>query len=163
MMSSVSPDGKWVVYVSTQDTMGPAWRVPLAGGPPEKIVDGPTSWLRVSPDSRFIACGYSEGGVIKLAIVPIEGGQPLKTLDLPSSANLRFALRWTPDGQNISYRDWQSGYWVQSIAGGEPRKLDDMPEEKLFASSWSKDGKLFAFSRGQEIRDVILLQDPAAP
>jgi len=34
-----------------------------------------------------------------------------------------------------------------------------LPEEKLYAYGWSRDGKQFAFTRGTEIRDVGLITD----
>jgi hypothetical protein len=37
--------------------------------------------------------------------------------------------------------------------------MEGLPEEKLFAHAWSRDGKLFAFVRGVQIRDLVLIQD----
>jgi len=34
-----------------------------------------------------------------------------------------------------------------------------LPEEKLFAYGWSPDGEQFAFTRGAEIRDVVLMRN----
>lgn len=157
-MPSVSPDGKWVFYISSRDGRRNVWRMPLAGGESVKLSDRQASWPRVSPDSRFIACGYETDGKPKLAVLSIDGGEPVKLFDLPTTANLRYALRWTPDGRTLMYRDWESGYWRQSLTGGEPERIENLPEEKLFSSSWSGDGLQFAFVRGQEIRDVILVQ-----
>lgn len=156
-LASVSPDGKWIVYISTpsRDNHGTIWRIPLAGGEPEKLTDRKALWSRVSPDSRFIAYQTEDG---KLAIMPISGGEPLKVLDLPRTANLRYTLRWTPDGKTLSYRDWENGYWRQSVDGGEPVRVPDLPEEKLFSGDWSPDGKQLAFVRGQELSDVVIFQ-----
>jgi hypothetical protein len=92
-------------------------------------------------------------------MMPIEGGSPIKLFDVPKTANFRWSLRWTPDGQAIAYRDWEKGYWRQPIGGGPPQRLEGLPEEKLFAFAWSPDDKQFAFSRGPETRDVVLLQE----
>jgi Tol biopolymer transport system component len=156
---SVSPDGKWVVYVSEIDGTRTIWRVPLAGGTAEKIAKGEASWVRVSPDGQFIACAYEIDGKTYLAMLSIDGGEPLKTFELASAANLRYSLRWTPDGRSITYRDWENGYWRQSIDGGAPQRIPGFPEEKLFSYDWSPDGKQIAFGRGDEIRDVILVRD----
>lgn len=157
-MASVSPDGQWVIYISPRDRLNNVWRMPLTGGGSVKLSDKSASWVRVSPDSRFIACGYETEGKAKLAVLPIEGGEPVKLFDLPATANLRYALRWTPDGRTLMYRDWEYGYWRQSLAGGAPQRIENLPEEKFFSSSWSGDGRQFAFVRGQEIRDVVLIQ-----
>jgi hypothetical protein len=43
------------------------------------------------------------------------------------------------------------------LSGGEPKRLADLLEEKLYAYGWSRDGKQFAFTRGTEICDVTLI------
>jgi Tol biopolymer transport system component len=163
---SVSPDGKWVVYVSTDlssgERLGTLWRVALDGGAPLRLADGPAAWPRVSPDGQLIACEYSTlagSPQTKLALIPIAGGQPLKLFDLPPGVTFRYGLRWTPDGAAVAYRDWVNGIWRHPIAGGAPQRLRGLPEEKLFAYSWSPDGRQFAFARGGEIRDVVLMHN----
>ena len=67
--------------------------------------------------------------------------------------------RWTPDSTAVTYRDNNYGYWIQPIDGGEPHRLEGLPKEKFYNFAWSKDGKQFAFVRGQEIRDVVLFNN----
>ncbi|MEO8073637.1 MAG: hypothetical protein ABI686_10370 [Acidobacteriota bacterium] len=56
----------------------------------------------------------------------------------------------------VVYRDNAFGYWVQPIDGGEPKRLEGLPKEKFYNFAFSKNGKQFAFVRGQELRDVVL-------
>jgi Tol biopolymer transport system component len=49
--------------------------------------------------------------------------------------------------------------WRQSLQGGSPQRLEGLPDEKSYIYDWSRDGKLFAFTRGREISDVVLLRD----
>jgi Tol biopolymer transport system component/DNA-binding winged helix-turn-helix (wHTH) protein len=163
---SVSPDGKWVVYVSTDGSSregpGTLWRVALEGSEPQRLSDGTAAWPRVSPDGQLIACEYStlnNSPHTKLALIPIAGGQPLKLFDLPPDVTFRYGLRWTPDGRAIAYRDWVNGIWRQSIDGGAPQRMPGLPEEKLYAYGWSPDGRQFAFTRGLETRDVVLMRN----
>lgn len=153
----VSPDGKWVAYISDFENSGELWRISTAGGEPVKLADK-ASWVRISPDSRFIACGYESGGT-KIAIFSMDGGEPIKLFDVPRLANLRLGVRWTPDGKAVTYRDWVNGIWRQNLDGGEPRRLKGLPNEKLYAYDWSSDGKRFAFTRGAETRDVVLINN----
>jgi Tol biopolymer transport system component len=160
----VSPDGKWIVYVSsrevtTREDFGTLYRISIEGGEPIRLVDKRANWVRISPDSKLVACGYEDDGMTKLAILPIEGGEPLKLFSVPRLANLRLGIRWTADGKAVTYRDWTHGIWKQNIDGGEPERLAGLPEEKLFGYGWSRDGKLFAFTRGVEARDVILVSN----
>jgi len=155
----VSPDGKWIVYKSDREGSGALWRVSIDGGEPARVTEQAASWPRVSPDGRLIACGYNIDGKLKLAIVPIEGGRPIKLFDVPRLASFSYGMRWTPDGKGVTYHDWANGIWKQTLDGGTPQRLAGLPEEKLFAHSWSRDGKLFAFARGAQIRDVVLIRD----
>ena len=96
---------------------------------------------------------------MKLAVIAIAGGVLLKVFDLPAGVTFRYGTRWTPDGAAVAYRDWVNGIWSQPIDGGPPQRLPGLPEEKLFAYSWSPDGKQFAFTRGSEIRDVVVMHN----
>ena len=160
-MPAVSPDGKWVVYVSQRQGSQGLWRQALDGGEPIKISDVNAAWPRISPDGRYIACASFKDGKTHLMTLPLFGGEPLTFFDVPKTANFRWSIRWTPDGTAIAYRDWENGYWLQPIVGGPPARMSGLPEEKLFAFAWSSDGKQFAFSRGPETRDVVLLQEAA--
>ena len=156
----VSPDGKWVVYISTHDGERTLQRISLDGGEPIRLTDRPASWPRVSPDGKWIACGYTglnDSSHAKLAILPIAGGQPVKLLDVPDSANFRYSIRWLPDGKAVTYRDWENGIWKQDLNGSKPERLAGLPQEKLHPYAWSPNGKFFAFTRGLEMRDVILI------
>lgn len=160
---SAAPDGKWVVYRSSCDSANALWRVSIDGndgGQPTRLTDGSGSWPWVSPDSKWVACEYSpSAGKVQLAIIPIEGGPPAKLFDIPPQANFRYGIRWTSDGKAITYRDWGSGLWRQPVEGGAPQRLPGLPVEKIYSYGWSRDGKMFAFTRGNEIRDVVLISN----
>ncbi len=154
----ISPDGHFVVYVSNPEKSGELWRATISGDDPIKLADR-ASWPKISPDSRFVACGYLADGKGKLAIFSIDGGNPSRLFDLPPRANLRLGVHWTPDGKAVTYRDWVNGIWRQDLAGGQPQRLKGLPNEKLYAYDWSPDGRFFAFTRGIESRDVVLISD----
>lgn len=154
----VAPDGKWVVYRSTCEADPGLWRVSIDGGQPVRLTEKSGSWPAVSPDSKFVACGYASiPGKEQLAIFPIEGGPAVRFFDVPPLANFRYGVRWTPDGKAITYRDWGAGLWRQPVEGGAAQRIKGLPDEKIYSYGWSRDGKTFAFTRGSEIRDIILL------
>jgi Tol biopolymer transport system component/DNA-binding winged helix-turn-helix (wHTH) protein len=161
---NVSPDGKWVFYRSTCEADPGIWRVALDGasdsdaGKPTRLTTGSGSWPWVSPDSKLVAFSYAlSTGKEQLGIVPVEGGVPPRLFDVPPLANFRYGIRWTVDGKAISYRDWGSGLWRQPIEGGAPQRIQGLPDEKIYSYGWSRDGKMFAFTRGNEIRDIVLI------
>jgi Tol biopolymer transport system component len=135
-------------------------RVSIDGGESNRLVDGQAFWPWVSPDSKWIACGYlSVPGRWQLAIVPIDGGAPKKLFDVPPLATINFALRWTRDGKFVTYRDWAQGLWRQNVNGGPPERILGLPEEKIYCYGWSPDNKWFAYSRGVENQDLYLVRD----
>jgi Tol biopolymer transport system component len=156
---TVSPDGKWVVYRSNCDD-GRLWRVNIDGGEAQRLTENSASWPWISPDSKFIACQYyTDDAKSQLAVLSIDGGAPIKLFDTPPLANFRYGIRWTSDGKAITYRDWGQGLWRQSLDGGPPERVTGLPDEKIYANSWSRDGKMFAFTRGVEMSDVILISN----
>ena len=95
----------------------------------------------------------------QLGIVSIEDGKPVKLFDVPRTLNFNQSLRWTPDGKAVCYRDWSNGIWKQDLQGGSPKKLEGIPEEKIYNFEWSADGKFFALARGRDITDAVLITD----
>lgn len=154
----VSPDGKSVVYNSFRDGVNILFRISSDGGEPVKLAES-AIWARVSPDSKLVACAHARDGKTKLAVLSLENGEVLNSFDIPRTANFRYGIRWMPGGRAITYRDWINGIWKQDLDGGEPVRLEGLPQEKLYAYGWSRDGKWFAFTRGMEIRDVVLVSD----
>jgi len=154
---SISLDSRYVYYKSWQKDVGELRRVPIDGGEPEILTDKQTGWSSFSPDGKFFAATYRTDK-LRLAIFSAETNQIIKQFDLPKTAYIDMRPRWTPDSLAVVYRDNAFGYWSQNIEGGEPNKLEGLPKEKLFTFAWSKDGKQFAFVRGQEIRDVVLFE-----
>jgi len=156
---SVSPDGKYVVYHAGTKGGRSLYRITSDGGEPVRLTDGPADWARCSPDSRSIACAYDVDGKAKLAVISADGGPPQQIFEFPTTANFRLGVHWTPDGKYLTYRDWRNGIWRQSIAGGEPVRIEGLPSEKVFAYGWSKDGRSFAFTRGTAINDIVLMSN----
>ena len=156
-----TPDGPFVVYVSTRDSKDLIWRVSIDGGEPVKLTDKEYSSPRISPDGKFIACGHKAdaNSPEQLAILRFDDGKPLKLFDVSRTATLSDGIRWTPESDAVCYRDSGNGVWRQPIEGGSPKRLEGLPEEKAYIYDWSRDGKLFAFTRGREIGDAVLLRD----
>jgi Tol biopolymer transport system component len=91
--------------------------------------------------------------------MPLEGGEPtrlFRDLPLPNWS----LIQWTPDGKGLAYINTQEGVsniWIQPIAGGEPVKLTNFTEDRIYRFAWSRDGKSIAIDKGTNINDVILL------
>lgn len=157
--ADIAPDGSWVVYRSTQAGVTGLQRISLDGGAPVQLISTPANWPRFSPDGKMIACTMTLEGKLQLALINSADGQIVRSFDVPQTANFNNGLRWTPSGDAVTYRDWNNGIWRQPITGGDAARLPGLPEEKLYSYGWSRDGKQFAYTRGTEIRDLVLIQN----
>lgn len=153
----ISADSRWIYYKSWLNEIGELRRVSIDGGEPETLNDKETSWGGFSPDGRHFAAAYVTDKS-RLAIFSAATNEVVRQFDLPETATLNMGLRWTPDSRAVVFRDSAFGYWKQPVEGGEPHRLENLPKEKFYNFAFSKDGKWFAFVRGQEIRDVVLFQ-----
>lgn len=154
-----TPDGRSVVYTRTADGVNAAWKISIDGGDPSQIANTDCYNARVSPDGNLIACGYRSDEKTKLAIIEMVSGEPKFFFDLPPTYNFDGSIRWERDGKSVAYRDWANGVWSQSLDGGDPKRLNGLPAEKLYHFDWSLDGRQFAFVRGSEVRDAVLLSN----
>jgi Tol biopolymer transport system component len=156
----LSPDGKWVVYMSIGLGKPTLWKVPIEGGEPVQLTDKPSALPAVSPDGKLIACQYWDEQLNSrwvTAIIPIEGGAPVKVFNFQATA-----IRWSPDGRALTYIDQRGGVsnlWSQSLSGEPPRQLTDFKGDYVFDFDWSRDGKQLALARGVVTNDVVLISD----
>jgi Tol biopolymer transport system component len=164
----ISPDGKWVLYMqwskkgdSIDTGSGKMMRAPLAGGPPEFVMDlkgypgiasggDPTATVGGYPSFRCALhtstdCVLAESDqgqqVLFTAFDPLKG----RGARIASAAGPEF-LRWdlAPDGSRIatSLFDYKAGeVQIIPLHGGAPQKLATNPWFELVAVAWAGDGK----------------------
>jgi len=157
-----SPDGQWVVYLSTRADEGTLWKLPIDGGTPVQLRDNPTVRFAISPDGKSIACTGSDAPhqPMKLIVLPIQGGPPSKTFDVPPG--ILIGLDWARDGRSLTFstnlKDG-SNIWAQPLAGGAPKQLTEFETDRIFSLAWSPDGKRLAFVRypGSTTSDAVLI------
>jgi TolB protein len=161
---TISPDGKWVVYM----TFGPGgfsiWKVSIDGGEPVQITSKYSLSPAISPDGKLIACYYLDErtGGPKIALIPFAGGEPVKVFEYQPVDAGTYPVRWTHDGHALTYivnRGGVSNIWIQPIDDGPARQLTDFKSDRIFSFDWSRDGKWLALSRGPEERDVVMMSD----
>lgn len=157
---SISPDGKWVLYNSTDDWH--VWKVSIDGGEPARLTDYPAWYPSISPDGKMIACVGRNESKRELLILPFEGGQPLKRIDF---AGWRFSgtrIQWTRDGKGLIYaaeRNGATGIVKQPLKGGLPETTAVPGEDDLFDFGYSFDGEFLAVTRGEWQHDIVLISD----
>jgi Tol biopolymer transport system component/DNA-binding winged helix-turn-helix (wHTH) protein len=159
---SISADGKWVLYNSTDDWH--LWKVSIDGGEPARLTDYPVGYPSISPDGKMIACtGRNEPKrELSILILPFEGGQPLKRIEFPVGGFSGNRIRWTPDGKALIYTANLGGPTAiikQSLVGGRTEEIARFDEGELFDFSYSIDGQFLAVTRGAWQHDIVLISD----
>jgi serine/threonine protein kinase len=153
---AISPDGKWIAYLS--DARGPTdvWVKFIAGGEPANLtgsmdleiqVRSAIGGLEISPDGGSIAVQARERGAPTfdtwLLPAPL-GGTPRKFVETAG------ALRWSPDGTRIVYvRPGETrgdAIVVADANGGNPRDLVAARGGwHTHWPAWSADGRFVYF------------------
>ena len=151
----------------SQDTVN-LWAITVEGGNPILLSKGnnDVDAMRYSPDGREIALFEDNEDKEMIVVRNAETGQSTRSFDVPKEFSLPFnstawALRWTPDGQTITYPLWRGpgapiNIWSQTLSGGPPRQITHFADE-VVAYDWSPDGKQLALTRSVTARDVVLI------
>lgn len=161
-----SPDGRWVVYTKLERKgmdRPTLWRVSIDGGEPTQLTDEFTAYPAISPDGKMIACFRSEAhSPWKLAVYPFDGGAPIKTFPTPVPDTSSMIVRWTPDGQALTYVENPVGaskLWIQPLNGGPPKLLAEFGTDRIFGFGWSPDGRYLACVRGHWAFNAVMIKD----
>jgi Tol biopolymer transport system component len=166
-----SSDRSAVFYYTTSQIQK-LWRVPLEGGQPQYVADtlgdlvGDT--IDASPDGKYLVYPYTQFGRVpsegwRLAVIPVNGGPPIRQFAVPSEAE-GVRVRWSPNGKSLQYVVTQNGVsnlWEQRLSGGIPKQLTQFTAAQIFDFNWTMDRTRLLMTRGNGIRDAVLLTDLA--
>jgi len=158
---SLTPDGQWVVYSSTQGNESVLMKVASQGGPAIRLTNYSADDPSVSPDGKWIACSYipHQDQRASLAIIPIAGGPPAKIYPLPESATPSH-LVWTPDSRAVAFVNHgkdADNILEWPLAGGAAIPVTHFASGKIFNFQGSRDGRL-VLARGTESVDAVLIR-----
>jgi len=71
-------------------------------------------------------------------------------------------LRWTKDGRalltNTMPRD-RANLWRLPLDGGEPERLTDFDDRRMYWYGLAPDGETLVFTRGELSRDAVLIEN----
>jgi Tol biopolymer transport system component len=186
----VSPDGKWLLYMQwpraaegTPPGFGKLMRVPIAGGPPEAVLDftgysgvgvmSPASTVGGYPsfrcpshvESSCVLAEVREREIVFTAFDPLEG----KKKELARVSKNLDIRTWdlSPDGSRLALPvfDFRSGnVRILPLDGGTQQTLSAMPWTQLIAIAWAADGmSLFLISNSSRGASLVSLDSTGNP
>jgi len=160
-MATVSPDGKWMAYMSMGD--GKRWlrRMDVDGGHQVTLSDAPMLPRApvISPDGRRIAFMLNDpiDRSIQMVVIPVDGGKPVKRVKVPRLG----PMQWTPTGDAVAYIRSDNGVdnlWAQPVGSGAARQVTRFREGRIYQFAWSWSGKQLALVRGNTTSDAVLIR-----
>jgi Tol biopolymer transport system component len=148
----VSPDGRYILYVSTVDGRRSIWRMDANGSNQIKLTNGSADQFpSFSPDGQWVIyCAY-DGPKPTAWKVPINGGAPTQLID-----HVVTNARVSPDGKLLAYLYPQSPdpfappnklSIVQLDGQGETRTFDLLPMGTVTTvMEWAKDSRAVMYT-----------------
>ncbi|HEX8556533.1 MAG TPA: protein kinase [Pyrinomonadaceae bacterium] len=158
-MPSVTPDGASVIY----RTGNALYKVSIEGGRPDKLLDKSTLCPTISPDGRLLAYFTNERPDSRgwlLEVLDLQTLSVVNSLPLPQTVHPFSGLRWTTDGNVLTYvssDDGAANLWAQPLDGAAPRRLTDFKDAEIRSFAWSGDGRqLICVRRTKTYTPVIV-------
>ena len=134
---ALSPDGQWVL--SAVGSNAKLVLLPTGVGEPRQLTDDKTEHFNFAwmPDSKSIVYSAAESGhAPRTYLLDIQGGAPRAITPEGTNGGLI-----TPDGKYLLAVDGKRQRWLYPIAGGEPNRLNIVPEPNERVMGFSADGK----------------------
>jgi serine/threonine protein kinase/Tol biopolymer transport system component len=164
---AISPDGHWVLFSSFGTARPTIWKMPIDGGNATQLTSNASQNPIPSPDGKFIAYLYADSydafaPVNRIAIIPFEGGDVVKTLSFQGGVRVQTLAQWSADGKAIFYSTTNNNVtniWSLPIDGGPAKQVTQFKDGLMNGFAWSWDGKNLVCTRGNQLRDAVLITD----
>jgi serine/threonine protein kinase/Tol biopolymer transport system component len=160
---TITPDGEWLVYQALTAGVPKIWRIPLDGGEPELVIDRDSSLPVVSPDNTRIAFYFTdpEENLFKIGVASFPDGelQFERRAEPPYGGTM---LRWMPNGKSLLFNTApgdRANLYRLPLDGGEPERLTDFADRRMYWFELAPDGKTLIVARGELSRDAVLIEN----
>ncbi|HXG95124.1 MAG TPA: protein kinase [Blastocatellia bacterium] len=139
---SVSPDGRYILYVADHNGNRGIWRLNIDGSNPKQLTEAGAA-PHCSADGKWVFYQTMEGDKRFTWRVPIDGGQSERLTNLPPDT-----LGFSPDGKLAVYIHSQDQtkkrLAIIPSEGGEPVGFLDLPPS-TYRIQWMPDGRSLSY------------------
>jgi len=166
-----SPDGKWIAYFDGPEGAASVFRIPVDGGPAERVTDGGGDFSPTwSPDGTQIAFVSTRDGNQELYVMAADGSGIRRLTNDPAPDDIP---RWSPDGASIAYVSYREGadplsigignaeIYVVDVPMGATRDISNNPAWDG-DPAWSPDGEWIAFTRRTDHGELYVMHPDGA-
>jgi Tol biopolymer transport system component len=148
--ASISPDGRFVAFLSDRSGLSHVWLDQIGVGAPIDLTPGPEDWRR-----PLRSIGFSRDGAEiwvsgtqkhRLLLLPLLGGKPRMFLNDKAVSPI-----WSPDGNKLAYHTSEPGdpIFVADRDGSNPRQIfRDLPDKHNHYLAWGADNTWIYFVNG---------------
>ncbi len=156
-----SPDGQWIVVGGSEAGVRGLFKIPIDGGPPERIVDGEALNPVWSPDGSMIVYVGPQVAAITPLLAVRDDGTPV---ELPDIGVLRRGerARFLPDGSGLVYMSGSEpsqDFWLLDLATLESRRLTHLDQgPAMLTFDVTSDSKRIVFDRLSDNSDLVLIE-----
>jgi len=142
--SSISPDGRYIIFSSDRTGTSHIWRMDVDGGNQKVLTDKSDVNPHCSPDGHWVVY-VSTANKDTIWKVGIDGGQPVQLTE-----KLSFSPAISPDGKEIvcfylEDQDSPAKLAILPFQGGQPVKTFPLAAEAGTNLSWSADGSAIVY------------------
>jgi Tol biopolymer transport system component/tRNA A-37 threonylcarbamoyl transferase component Bud32 len=150
---AVSPDGKFVAFISDHEGAFDLWLSQASNGNLQNLTKGKAGDVRGPLRSIGFAGDGSEIWIAgiqgrRLRLLPLMGGTPRNFLGENAAE-----VAWSPDSKRLVYHVWEGGdaMFIADGKGANVRPLlaAGRPDEHRHFPVWSQDGRWVFFVRGR--------------
>jgi len=161
----LTPDGRYVVFLSTRDGTQSPWIVPTDGGEPTQVVRTQIGFggrMDISPDGRRLMFVTRAAETDAPIVVLCELPDCADRIEIAGPQLFQPPFKVMPDGRAVAYLDATgTNIWALPLDGGAPRQITSFASDApgaIVNYEWSPDGTQLALLRGSVTQDIVLLR-----